>query len=89
MTRSAANLRKIAISLPARLLAAIEMHRRATSETRSALIRRAIEKLLRDLEREGRVAEYVEGYGNRPETDEEVDAAEGAAADLLAGEDRE
>ena len=77
---------KIAISLPTKLAKQIETLRKVTGETRSGFIRRAIEGHLRQLENASRVAEYVEGYGRRPETAEEIEAAEAAAIDLLSQE---
>lgn len=79
----------MAISLPEDLLASVERLRAETSETRSGLVRRALEKFLKDLELAERVCEYVEGYNRQPETDEEVDAAEASATELLADEEWE
>jgi metal-responsive CopG/Arc/MetJ family transcriptional regulator len=77
---------KIAISLPVDLVKRIEKERRRTGETRSAFIRRAVRLMFRAQSHAARVREYVEGYGRDPETEDEVRAAEAAAARLLAGE---
>jgi len=74
---------KIAISLPPDLLADIERLRRETGETRSALIRRAVEHLLCRIELDGMVREYVQGYLDHPESKSEVDAATASASDAL------
>ena len=77
---------KVAISLPGDMVRRIEKERRRTGESRSAFIRRALRLLFRAQSHAARVKEYVEGYGRDPETDEEVRAAEAAAARLLAEE---
>jgi len=77
---------KIAISLSKDVLNKIEELRRETGESRSALIQRAMKKLLKERERSIRVKSYVEGYRRRPETKEEINAAELSASELLARE---
>ena len=64
---------KIAISLPDRVLEAIERERRSSGETRSAFMRRAVEALLR-LQRERKLeGRYTLGYLESPETPDEAD----------------
>ena len=65
----------------------MERLRAQTSETRSGIVRRALEVLLRDLALTERVCEYVEGYNRQPETGDEVVAAEVASTDLLASQE--
>lgn len=77
---------KIAITLPKEILGALERYRAETGESRSALIALAIERLLRERREERLVRRYVEGYHRRPESEEEIRAAQAAAADLLAME---
>ena len=77
---------KIAISIPERLVRLVEKERKRTGETRSAFIRRAIRRLFQDKEHLLQVSEYVEGYRTRPETEEEIAAAEAGAAELLSRE---
>ena len=77
---------KIAISIPNQLVRLIEKERRKTGETRSAFIRRAIRLMFQGKEHMLQVSEYVEGYRCRPETEEEIAAAEASASELLAGE---
>ena len=75
MTRTA----KIAISLPENLLQSIERERQANGESRSEFFRRAAEALLRrEREREA-IEQYVRGYLEMPETDEEVAFAQSMA----------
>jgi len=58
----------------------------ATGDTRSGLIRKALEEYLRAVRRTRRVAAYREGYLSRPETRAEIAAARASAARLLASE---
>lgn len=81
-----AKAEKIAITLPKEILNALERHRAETGESRSALVSLAIERLLRERQEERLVRRYVEGYHRRPESEEEVLAAQAAAADLLTAE---
>jgi len=76
---------KIAISLPRDLMRKLEQARKKTGETRSAFIRRAIERSFRESQREERIRAYLEGYQNQPETTQEVAEAE-AAARVIATE---
>jgi len=78
--------RKIAISLPASLAGKIERERKRTGETRSALVRRAVERWFAEREERARIAAYVEGYRTHPESEEEIAAAEAGAVSLLGGE---
>lgn len=77
---------KVAISLSREVLHQIEELRKETGESRSALIQRAMKKLLKERERSVRVRSYVEGYRRQPETKEEIAAAEFSASELLARE---
>ena len=80
---------KIAISLNRKLLQKIEKVRKATGETRSAFIARALEQLFRQHQKMARVSEYVEGYGRQPENTDEIAAAEAAAIAALSQENWE
>jgi metal-responsive CopG/Arc/MetJ family transcriptional regulator len=70
---------KIAVSLDSRLLARAERLRRATGESRSALVARALRDLVRSEAQERRVREYVEAYRRMPETTHEVRTARALA----------
>ncbi len=75
---------KIAVSIPAGLLASAERHCRRKGESRSSLIRRALEALLSgELERR-RVRRYVRGYLEQPETPEETSVAQAQAVWVLS-----
>ena len=73
---------KIAVSLPAGLVRQIERERKRTGETRSAFVQRAIRLVFSEQDRRKRVAEYIEGYRNQPETADEIAAAESELAKL-------
>ena len=75
---------KIAISLPQKVLAAVEKERKHAGETRSAFFLRAVEKLLREKQRERDVRQYIRGYKRMPETDEEVATFIKAGAEVWA-----
>ena len=59
---------KVAISLDQGLFERAERLRKASGETRSALVARALRHLLRDESETRAVAEYVEAYLRTPET---------------------
>lgn len=66
---------KIAISLPDKVLESIEKERKTRGETRSEFFRRAVEAFLRrEREREA-IEQYIRGYQQYPETQEDVDLA--------------
>lgn len=63
---------KVAVSLPAALLAEAERARARSGESRSAYFRRALEAALRlEADREA-AARYIEGYRRYPETVEDA-----------------
>lgn len=73
---------KVAISLPKELLRGVEKERLARGETRSEFVRRALEAFLRR-EQEA-IEQYIQGYRNDPETDEELGWVEAASLAALA-----
>jgi metal-responsive CopG/Arc/MetJ family transcriptional regulator len=77
---------KIAISLPEDLLAAVEHEIQASGENRSQFFRRAVEMLFKQRREQAIREQYIRGYRQIPETDEEVDAARLAANIILAEE---
>lgn len=77
---------KIAISLPRRLLDAVDRRREASNASRSRFFREAVEEKLQRDDAEDAVQRYVAGYERDPETPEEVEAARRAASSLLADE---
>lgn len=77
---------KIAISLPEEMLAAVEVEREESGESRSQIFRRAVELLLRQRKEKELSERYISAYQEMPETTEEVAAARRAASAILAGE---
>ncbi|MBI4285722.1 MAG: ribbon-helix-helix protein, CopG family [Chloroflexi bacterium] len=77
---------KVAISLPERVLSAIEKERKARGESRSAFFRRAAEKLLKQEQESKAVEAYVRGYCTMPESAEEVEGVHRAGVNVLAEE---
>lgn len=75
---------KVAISLDPALLERAERLRKATGESRSALVGRALRELLRAEERDRRVAEYVDAYRRVPESSGEIAQARRLAKRSLA-----
>ena len=68
MNRSA----KVAISLPAETLAAVEAFRKRTGKSRSAVFNEAVEALLAQHQVDDRDRLYVEAYLRQPARQDEV-----------------
>jgi metal-responsive CopG/Arc/MetJ family transcriptional regulator len=77
---------KIAISLPANLLKAVEAECRKTKETRSGFFRQAVEEHLKRQRDQADIRRYIEGYRRMPETAEEIAMAEATAWEILSAE---
>lgn len=75
---------KIAISIPQPLYRELEKARRASSKTRSAIIQEALHDWLQREVRAGLVRDYEAGYGAKPETRAEVEAALATAMGAFA-----
>ncbi len=76
---------KVAVTIDREVLGAAERLRQKTGESRSALVNRALRLLVSDDARRAQVAQYVQGYREHPETDDDVAVArELAAASLKA-----
>jgi metal-responsive CopG/Arc/MetJ family transcriptional regulator len=80
---------KVAISLPADLLAAAERERAVSHESRSEFFRRAVETLLAAQRRRDDVARYVASYREQPESAEEISAASALSSLAFDPEARE
>jgi metal-responsive CopG/Arc/MetJ family transcriptional regulator len=76
---------KVTISMPGELFDAVERERKARGQTRSEFFARAVEDLLRR-ERQRRLdEEYIRGYREFPESeDQELQAWVQAASEALA-----
>jgi hypothetical protein len=66
---------KIAVSLDPELLRRAESIRKATGETRSALVTRALVRLVDEQDEKARIAEYVDAYRRKPEGPDDLDEA--------------
>jgi len=72
----------IQVPVDRELLEALNQVSRQQDKSRSALIREACAKYIADAEKEERVRQYVEGYQQMPETQDELDFAESSAGEL-------
>ncbi len=63
---------KIAISLPDKILDAVEKERTESGISRSEYFRRAVEEHLRREKEKEDIARYIQGYLENPETPEEM-----------------
>jgi Arc/MetJ-type ribon-helix-helix transcriptional regulator len=75
---------KIAISLPDKVLEAIEKERAAAGISRSEYFRRTVEEHLRREKEKEDVARYIQGYLDDPETPEEFEWVVRAGIEALA-----
>jgi len=69
--RDAPTLSRVTISVPTKLLESVDQELVKEGETRSALIRRLLEKALREAKETADVERYVRGYLEEPQTEEE------------------
>jgi len=74
---------KVAVTVDREVLGAAERLRQKTGESRSALVNRALHLLVSDDARRAQVAQYVQGYREHPETDDDVAVARELAAATL------
>lgn len=78
------NARKLAIRLDAGLLESVSRVQRATGETRSAVLARAVRLLVREEEHPARVEEYRSAYRRVPELAGDIAVARALAKRSLA-----
>jgi len=77
---------KVAISLPERVLKAVEKERKAKGESRSEFFRRAAERLLKQEQESKAVEAYVRGYYSMPESAEEAKEIHRSGVAVIAKE---
>ncbi|MDP3722776.1 MAG: ribbon-helix-helix protein, CopG family [Candidatus Omnitrophota bacterium] len=77
---------KVAVSLPREQFRLAEKRRRALRVSRSAMVREAIHQWLKSFEEERAIRQYIDGYRRHPQSPQEVDAMERAAAEALRHE---
>ena len=77
---------KIAISLPDEVLEALEKQRQSGSKvlSRSEFIKRAVQQYLRTESERSLEEQYIRGYLEHPETEEETAWLDEAAAEVFA-----
>lgn len=78
---------KIAVSLPEPLYRAVEVARRQSGATRSAVVQEALRDWLRRRAQASLVRDYEAGYRRRPEQASEIESALALATELLRDED--
>ena len=78
---------KVAVSLPDNLYRAVEQARKKSGKSRSAVMQDALHHWLRQQEQAVLIREYEAGYQKKPESKQEVKAAEASAARLFIAED--
>ena len=77
---------KIAISVPDEMLQTIENERRVKGETRSEFFRRAVKSYLHRIKERERDEQYIRGYKQFPETEEDLGGLDALASEALAQE---
>jgi len=87
MGRPATPATKVAISIPGPLYQAIERRRKASGQSRSAVIQQALRHWLECQAQTALVREYEAGYRRLPESPREIRAVEAAAVRLLSTDD--
>ncbi len=75
---------KVAMTLPDDLYRVVELVRKKTRQSRSAVLQDALRYWLSQQEQSVLIREYEAGYRKNPETRREVKAAEAAAVRMLA-----
>ena len=78
---------KVAVSIPSGLYQTVERVRKASGQSRSAIVQDALRHWLHSQAQAALVREYEAGYRRKPEGRREIKAAEAAAVSLLATED--
>jgi metal-responsive CopG/Arc/MetJ family transcriptional regulator len=77
---------KIAISLPAEILSAVEKEREESGESRSRIFCRAVELLIHERKNKEMSEQYIRAYQEMPETEDEIKFANQTSSESLAGE---
>ena len=80
------NSTKIAISLPLDTARMVERLRKESGESRSAFIRKALERIFEERQKARDIQAYIEGYRRMPETSEDRVVPESVVMESLAKE---
>lgn len=83
------DISRVTVSLPTRLLTALDRRLATTGESRSAVVRRLVEKALEDAEEQEEIRQYLRGYAEHPQTEDEFGWSDEAALASLTGKARE
>jgi metal-responsive CopG/Arc/MetJ family transcriptional regulator len=75
---------KIAISLPLELARRVERLRKETGESRSAMFRKAVERIFEEQEQAKRRAAYIEGYRKYPDSPDEMTLPISMVSEIIA-----
>ena len=78
------NVSRLTISVPTRLLEALDQKLTRDGESRSAVIRRLVEEALQDAEEQEDARRYVNSYREQPQTEEEFGWSDEVARRHLA-----
>ena len=78
------NVSRFTISVPTRLLEALDQKLTRDGESRSAVIRRLVEEALQDAEEQGNIARYINSYREQPQTEDEFGWSDEVAREHLA-----
>ena len=76
-------LSRFTVSVPTVLMEAVDKELIKGNRSRSALIRRLLEEALRQAQEREEVKRYIQGYQEQPQTAEEFDWSDKAAAEGL------
>ncbi|MFC1745596.1 hypothetical protein ACFL35_16510 [Candidatus Riflebacteria bacterium] len=74
---------RIAITLSDILLKEVEIFRKKTGDSRSGFIQKAIKKYLNDQRKAKKIAQYIKGYEENPETEKEIEEIHSISAQLF------
>lgn len=77
---------KVAVSLPKAQFRVAEKRRRLLHVSRSAMVREALHQWLKAAEEQEASRQYLEGYRRHPQSPQEIDVMERAAAEALKHE---
>ena len=78
------NVSRLTISVPTRLLKALDRKLTRDGESRSAVIRRLAEEALQDAEEQENIEQYINSYREQPQTEDEFGRSDEVARKYLA-----
>lgn len=80
---------RVTVSLPTPLLIALDRRLTTKGESRSAVVRRLVEQALREAGEQEEIQQYLHGYAEQPQTEEEFGWSDEVALANLARTARE